>query len=67
MERVCDEMKKDGIEIFVFRINGNAPADPYFEGCATSPSHYRLVTSNEDIENAFTLLIDEDDTIRLVR
>ena len=63
--RICDEMKADSIEIFVFRTNGNPHSEPYFKDCASSASHYRTISSNEDLKDAFMLLIDEDDVIRL--
>ena len=64
---VCDQMKDDEIEIYVFRTNGNPHSETYFKDCASSPLHYRTITSNEDLKDAFATLIDEDGLIRLTK
>lgn len=50
---VCEDMKDQGITIYMLYIEGNPYADEYFTACATSPAHYFDVTRNEDLEAAF--------------
>ncbi|MEM9169829.1 MAG: vWA domain-containing protein [Pseudomonadota bacterium] len=64
---VCTQMKQDGIEIFVFRTPGNSHSEPYFQDCATSANHYRTISNNTDLKNAFGVLIDEDQMMWLVK
>ncbi|NNL90449.1 MAG: hypothetical protein HKP25_15420, partial [Marinicaulis sp.] len=68
MVHVCDRMKTDDdIEIFMFRINGNAHAESYMRDCATSADHYEHVNNNAELELAFRSLIVKLDSLRLYR
>jgi Flp pilus assembly protein TadG len=50
---LCETIKADGIEIYMLQIPGNSNATPYFESCASSPSHHIMVDEVEDISFAF--------------
>lgn len=53
---VCEDMKADGITIYMFYIEGNPYADEYFRNCASSGAHYFDVTTNESMGAAFNAL-----------
>jgi Flp pilus assembly protein TadG len=42
--RVCENMQAQGIEIFMFYVQGNPFVRPFFEDCASSPQHFFDVT-----------------------
>lgn len=50
---LCETIKADGIEIYMLQIPGNSNATPYFESCASTPSHHIMVDEVEDISFAF--------------
>lgn len=62
---VCDQAKADGIEIYVFHIKGNPSADQYFRSCASDVTKYRKIETNDDLINAFSLLIANDQYLYL--
>lgn len=53
---VCNRMKADGIEVFVFHAIGNAAAEPYFRDCAEE--NYFKVTSNDELEEGLLSLAE---------
>lgn len=54
MVHVCDQMKAQDIEIYMFRVNGNHNAASYIEQCATDPTtHYKVINNNGQLELAF--------------
>lgn len=67
MAYTCDRMKAEGIEIFMYRINGNPHAESYMQDCASSPEHYEFVTNNEDLAVAFRGLVVQLEGLRLYR
>ncbi|MFK7791959.1 MAG: TadE/TadG family type IV pilus assembly protein [Devosiaceae bacterium] len=64
---VCEDMKADGITVYMFYIEGNPYADEYFRDCATSAAHYFDVTTNDDMMSAFDSLGASLMEARLVR
>jgi len=56
---LCSNIKNDGIEIYMLKIDGNTNADTYFEQCASSPSHFYRVREASDITLAFADIVDE--------
>lgn len=54
MVHVCDQMKAEDIEIYMFRVNGNHNAASYMQSCSTDPTtHYKVVHNNSQLELAF--------------
>ncbi|MEM8772788.1 MAG: TadE/TadG family type IV pilus assembly protein [Pseudomonadota bacterium] len=64
---ICERMKDDGIEIFMFRINGNPHAESYMLDCASSPDHYQAVSNNEELAAAFGGLLEQLDNLQIYR
>jgi len=50
---LCENIKDDGIEIFVLQPQGNNASIPYFKNCASSDNHYFSIDGVEDFEIAF--------------
>ncbi len=66
MERVCQGMKQQGIEVAVLQLPGNNHSTPYFQRCA-SPERYFTINSIESFRAAFRNLAGTVDMVRLTR
>lgn len=62
---LCDRMKNDDIEIFMYRINGNPHAENYMQDCASSDDHYEFINNNAQLELAFRDLLVQLESLRL--
>jgi len=51
--QMCEDIKSQQIEIYMLHIPGNQHSTPYFKACASSPDHYKVIDSVEDISLAF--------------
>jgi len=66
--KVCDRIKADGVEIFVFHVIGNTHAEPYFRDCA-GDDNYVQIRSAKDLQVGLDILADlgTEEEPRLVR
>ena len=67
--RLCDEMKKQGIEVFTvgFDLGGNATAIETLRGCASQPSMFYNTTTGEQLRMAFRDIALQAAPLRLSR
>lgn len=66
-EKQCENIKADGIEIFMLEIAGNPHASPYLKRCASSQDQYYEINSPSDISNAFRgVLTKFESDVRLI-
>ena len=67
LEHICDQMKADGIELWMVQVNGNPDAQPYFERCASENKFHHVIENNTDLELVFQVFRDEiSSQVRLV-
>lgn len=65
---LCRRIKTDGVEIYMLQIDGNPKSVPYFQNCASSPSHYYEVSDATGISVVFDdILTDLVSELRIVR
>jgi len=65
---LCEDIKEDDIELFVIQFNGNDNADPYFQSCVSSPSHYVKTAAIVDVAYPFEHILSEfSNEVRLVQ
>ncbi len=57
--KLCEDVKKDDIQIFVTRFDGNDHSEPYFKDCASSPAHYSFADDVEDVAYPFEQILSE--------
>jgi Flp pilus assembly protein TadG len=63
---VCDAMKSEGIEIFMFNTNPNSHYDVYAKECATTGNYY--ITDNiGNFKKAFPNIVGGGKTARLIK
>ncbi len=51
--QLCEDIKANNVEIYMLHIPGNDNSTPYFKACASTPAHYQVIDSVEDVSFAF--------------
>lgn len=64
---VCEQMKSEGIEIHMIKVNGNPNAQQYFEDCASSEEYFYEVADADEFQNAVATIETRVTALRLTR
>ncbi|MEQ8658259.1 MAG: VWA domain-containing protein [Hyphomicrobiales bacterium] len=64
-ERLCDEIKEDGIEVFTVGFMTGTSEESFLRDCATDPDHYIDASSSSELIDAFRNIADMLNDIRL--
>ena len=65
--QICEEMKKNGIEIYFLHLLGNAKAEPFFRQCASGDAMYFQVQNVDQFVAAASRIGGDVNVPRLVK